>query len=98
MKQLAHIAIGSSDYDPRLRTLLDGSGIDPEEFESLEYFSLLPFFVLSGASVRTQVEGHGDHLHFEGVTVEIPEELEEAFFAVLPQLLEQLDDEDYEEE
>lgn len=94
MKQLAHIAIGSSDYDERLWTLLEESGLERDDFESLDYFSLLPFFVIAGASVRADVRAHDDHSHFEGAIVEVPEELEDAFFTVLPQLLEQLTEED----
>lgn len=94
MKTLAVITFGQSRYDDRLRTLLDESGIDPEEFEDLEYFGLLPFFVLAGASVRTDAHAHGDHMHFQGVTVELPEELEEPFFTLLPEMLEQAYGED----
>ncbi|HSD76659.1 MAG TPA: hypothetical protein VLA98_04620 [Solirubrobacteraceae bacterium] len=94
MKTLAVITFGQSRYDDRLRTLLDESGIDPEEFEDLEYFGLLPFFVLAGASVRTDAHAHGDHMHFQGVTVELPEELEESFFTLLPEMLEQAYGED----
>lgn len=94
MKQLAHIRIDHSDYDPRLWSLLEESGLEHDDFEGLDYFSLLPFFVLAGASVRSHVRVHDDHSHFEAVTVEVPEELEEAFFHVLPELLAQLTEED----
>lgn len=93
MKQLARIAIDDSQYEPRLLELLDGTGLDRDDFEGLDYYSLLPFFVLAGASVRSHVHLHGDHSHFEAVTLEIEEELEEAFYGVLPQLLEQLTEE-----
>ena len=94
MTQLAHIAIGESTYDPRLWALLEETGLDRDDFEGLDYFSLLPFFVLAGASVRSNVHVHDDHSHFESVTVELPEELEESFFGVLPDLLAQLEEED----
>jgi hypothetical protein len=97
MKQLAYITIGNSDFDPRLWKLLEDSGVDRDDFESLDYFSMLPFFVLAGASVDTQVESHGDHFHFQGVRVVIPEDMEEPFFAALPQLLAQLEDDDEED-
>jgi hypothetical protein len=87
MKQLAAITQGHSDYDDRLRELLDGSGIDPHEFLGLDYFSLTPFFVLSGATVAPDAHAHGADLHITGVTVSVPEELEEAFFATLPMIL-----------
>ena len=52
MKRLAFIAQGSSDYDDRLRSLLEETGIEPHEFIGLDYFGLVPFFVLAGATVR----------------------------------------------
>lgn len=88
MLQLAFITQGSSEYDPRLRTLLDETGIDPHEFYGLDYYSLVPFFVLCGATVRPQAHAHGDHLHVEGVIVEVPEEFAESFYAALPAILE----------
>ena len=94
MKQLAFIPFGQAEYDPRLKGILDESGIDPEEFESLEYFSMLPFMVLAGASVDTQVESHGDHFHFQGVAVQIADDMEEPFFDAFPQLLAQLEEQD----
>jgi hypothetical protein len=87
MKQLAFIAQGDSQYDPRLRQLLDGTGIDPHEFEGLDYYGLVPFFVLSGATVRPQAHTHGVHVHTEGVFIEVPEDLEEGFYATLPEIL-----------
>jgi hypothetical protein len=87
MKQLATISQGQADYDPRLRAVLDESGIDPHEFVGLEYFSLTPFFVLAGATVAPEVHSHGDHLHVTGVHVTIDENFEEAFLDVLPQML-----------
>ncbi len=89
MKQLAYIAQGQSDFEPRLRELLDATGIDPEEFIGLEYFSLTPFFVISGASVRAEAHTHGQgDVHVTGVFVEVAEELEDGFYATLPQILE----------
>jgi hypothetical protein len=87
MKTLASITQGHSDYDDRLRTLLDGLGIDPHEFIGLDYFGLIPFFVLAGATVRPDAHTHGADIHVSKVEVEIEEELEEAFFATLPELL-----------
>lgn len=87
MKRLAYITQGQSDFEPRLRDLLDGTGIDPEEFIGLEYFSLTPFFVISGATVRADAHTHGTDVHVQGVVVELPEDLEEGFYATLPQIL-----------
>jgi hypothetical protein len=89
MLRLATIRFDNSDYDPRLRAVLEESGVDPQEYEGLEWFGLLPFFVLAGASVRSEVHGHGDHVHFESAIVELPEELADAFFGTLPAMLEQ---------
>jgi hypothetical protein len=87
MKQIGYITQGHSDYDERLREVLDASGIDPEEFLGLEYFSLTPFFVLAGATVGAEAHAHGTEVHVSGVRVTIAEELEEAFLATLPELL-----------
>jgi hypothetical protein len=89
MKQLAFITQGTSDFDDRLRTLLEETGIDPHEFVGLDWFGLTPFFVIAGATVRPDAHTHGGgDVHVSGVYVEVPEELEEGFFASLPQLLE----------
>lgn len=90
MKQLAQIAPGESTFDPRLQAVLDESGVEKDDFEDLDWFSLLPFFALAGASVETEMHAHGDHAHFDAVRVVLPEELEEAFFVALPQMLAQL--------
>ena len=87
MKRLATITQGSSDYDPRLWTLLESTGIDPHEFVGLDYFGLVPFFVIAGATVRPDAHTHGDDVHVVAIHVEIDEELEEAFYASLPDLL-----------
>ena len=88
MKTLASITQGHSDYDDRLRTLLDGLGIDPHEFIGLDYFGVVPFFVLAGATVRPDAHSHGLDVHVSTVEVELSEELEDAFFATLAELLE----------
>ncbi len=88
MKQLAYITQGNSRYDDRLWEILSSSGIDPHEFEGLDYFGLTPFFVIAGATVRADAHTHGTDVHTSGVFVEVPEELEEAFLATLPELLE----------
>jgi hypothetical protein len=87
MKQLAHIVQGHSDYDERLRELLDGSGIDPHEFVGLDYFSIVPFFVLAGATVAPDAHAHGDSVHVTAVRVTIPDEIEDAFLATLSEIL-----------
>jgi hypothetical protein len=98
MKQLAFITFGDSKYDDRLWGVLEESGVPADEFESLDYFSLVPFFVLAGASVDTQVESHGDHFHFQGVSITIPDDMEEPFYDGLEGLLEQLAEQQQEDE
>ena len=98
MTQLAFITFDDSRYDERLWRVLEESGVPADEFETLDYFSLLPFFVLAGASVDTQLESHGDHLHFQGVSLTVPDDLVEPFFDALEGLLEQLEEPEGEEE
>ena len=88
MKQIGFITQGNSEYDERLRALLDASGIDPEEFLGLEYFSLTPYFLLAGATVSPDAHTHGTDVHVSAVRITVPEELEEAFLATLPEMLE----------
>jgi hypothetical protein len=87
MKQLAYITQGHSEYDPRLRELLDATGIDPEEFIGLDYFSLSPFFALAGATIEPDAHSHGTDVHVTGVKVLVPDKLEAAFLATLPEIL-----------
>jgi hypothetical protein len=98
MTELAFITFDNSKYADRLWQLLESSGVPADEFESLDYFSLLPFFVLAGASVQTQVESHGDHFHFEGITLTVPDDLEDGFYDGLEGLLSQLDAPEYDDE
>ena len=87
MKQLAYIAQGNSDYDERLRELLDGSGIDPHEFIGLDWFSLVPFYVLAGATVTPEGHAHGATMHVTGVRVTVPDEFEDGFLQTLAEIL-----------
>jgi hypothetical protein len=87
MKQLAFITQGHSEYEDRLRQLLEASGIDPHEFQGLDWFGLVPFFVLCGATVRPKAHTHGNDVHVEGVYVELPPEYEEGFYETLPVIL-----------
>jgi hypothetical protein len=99
MTELAYITQGHSEYDDRLWAILDSSGIDPHEFLGLDYFSLSPFFVLAGATVTPDAQAHGDHLHVTGVRVSVSEELEDGFFAAIPEILaDAYSDEDEDEE
>ena len=75
MKQIGFITQGHAEYYERLRALLDASGIDPEEFLGLEYFSLTPFFVLAGATVSPDAHTHGTDIHVSAVRITVAEEL-----------------------
>jgi hypothetical protein len=90
MAQLAQIAPADSTFDPRLLALLEQSGAEKDDFEDLDWFSLLPFFALAGASIETEAHAHGDHAHFAAVRVVVPDELVEHFLVALPQMLAQL--------
>jgi hypothetical protein len=88
MTRLALIAQGHSEYDPRLRTLLEQSGIDPHEFSGLDWFGLTPFFVLAGATVAPQAHTHGSDVHVEAVVVDLPDELPaDGFYTALTEML-----------
>jgi hypothetical protein len=98
MKQLAYITQGHSEYDDRLWELLDATDIDPHEFLGLDYYSLVPFFVLAGATVTPDAHAHDAEVHLTGVRVTVPEELEAAFLATLPEILQDAYGEDGEGE
>jgi hypothetical protein len=87
MKHLALITQGHSEYDDRLWKLLDATGIDPHEFHGLDYFGLVPFFVLAGAAIRPVAHTHGTEVHVEMVYVEVADELHEPFYATLSAIL-----------
>ncbi len=85
---------GGLDFEDRFWALLQATGLEVREFEDLDYFSYLPFFALAGASMETHVHRHGDHFHFQGVTVSVADDLVEGFYTVLEQILAQLQPED----
>lgn len=94
MARVADLSIGSSDFDPPFLKILEESGVEREEFEGLDYFTWLPFFVIAGATVAPKIRVHGDHTHFEGATIDVPDADVELFYDALPDLLAQV----YEEE
>lgn len=94
MKQIASLTIGSAEFDDRFLKILEASGLEPEEFEGLQYFSYVPFYVIAGATVTPQIRVHGDHSHFEGVTISVPEDQVDVFYDMLPHLLEQIQGDD----
>ncbi len=97
----ALIAIGDSQrYDDRLLwKLLEETGLNRDDFEDLDYFSLPPFFVLAGALAQiARAPARRDHSYFlESVTFEIdPSWRSRSLRRPAPDLLAQLveDDED----
>lgn len=90
MAILANLSIGESEFDPRFLEILEASGLEREEFEGLDYFSWLPFYVILGATIAPKIRVHDDHTHFEGATVEVPDGEVEIFLDNLPHLLAQV--------
>jgi len=84
-------------YAERLQELLGEFGLNPEIEDEIDEISLLPAYVLAGASIRTDAHAHGDHMHVVAITVEIADELETAFYDTLAQVLEASDEDDDEE-
>jgi hypothetical protein len=88
MSRLALITQGHAEYDPRLKSLLDESGIDPHEFSGLDWFGLTPFYVLAGATVTPQAHTHGPDIHVEAVVVDLADDLPlDSFLAALEEML-----------
>ncbi|MDQ8046043.1 MAG: hypothetical protein REI11_15660 [Patulibacter sp.] len=90
MTRIADLSIGSSDFDAPFLKILQDSGLEKDEFEGLEYFTWVPFFVIAGATVAPKIRVHGDHTHFEGATIDVPDEEVELFYNALPHLLQQV--------
>ncbi|HWH14804.1 MAG TPA: hypothetical protein VNT51_08650 [Miltoncostaeaceae bacterium] len=93
MAQLMHITSDGADLTDRLEDLLQEFGIDVNDDE-IDELALVPAFVLGGASVETEAHAHGDHMHVVGIRVTIADELQDAFYATLGQILSADDEED----
>jgi hypothetical protein len=83
-----------SQYSERLVDLLGEFGVDPAVDDEIDELSLLPAYVLAGASIRTEAHSHGTHMHVVAINVEIGDELEDAFYEALAQVLDASDDEE----
>ena len=90
MTQVASITLDEAQFEDRFLQILEASGLEPEEFEGLPYFSYTPFFVIAGATVSPRIRVHGDHTHFEGVSIDVPDGEVDIFYDVLPELLAQI--------
>jgi hypothetical protein len=97
MTLIMKITDDGSQYSDRLVDLLGEFGVDPAVDDEIDDLSLLPAYVLAGASIRTEAHSHGTHMHVLAINVEIAEELEEAFYDALGQVLEADDDDDDDE-
>jgi hypothetical protein len=98
MTQIADLTIGAAKFDAPFLKILEDSGLEKEEFEGLDYFTWVPFFVIAGATVAPKIRVHGDHTHFEGATISVEDDQVELFYDALPHLLAQVNDEGDEEE
>lgn len=90
MTRIADLSIGEAQFDAPFLKILEESGLEREEFEGLDYFTWVPFFVIAGATVAPKIHVHGDHTHFEGATIDVPEDQLELFYDALPHLLAQV--------
>ncbi len=98
MTRIADLSIGESNFDAPFLKILEDSGLEREEFEGLDYFTWVPFFVIAGATVAPKIRVHGDHTHFEGATIDIPEDQKIFFYEALPHLLAQVIDAEEDDE
>ena len=88
MTLIMQVTDEGTQYAERLHDLLAEFGVNPEVEDEIDEISLLPAYVLAGASIRTEAHSHGDHMHVVSITVEIADELEQAFYETLAQVLE----------
>lgn len=92
MADLLTISNDGPEFADRLRELLEDRGLTPGS-EHLDELGLIPALILAGASVQTDAHAHGDSMHVTGIRAFVGDELEEAFYATLDQIL-VTDDED----
>jgi len=98
MTLIMKITDEGAEYADQLHDLLAEFGVDPAIEDEIDEISLLPAYVLAGASIRTDAHAHGGHMHVVAITVEIPDELEEAFYETLGHVLEASDEDDEDDE
>ncbi len=94
MTLIMKITDDGSQYSERLVDLLGEFGVDPAVDDEIDELSLLPAYVLAGASIRTEAHSHGTHMHVVAINVEIGDELEEAFYEALAQVLDAGDEDE----
>jgi len=94
MTLILKITDEGTQYADQLHDLLAEFGVNPAIEDEIDEISLLPAYVLAGASIRTEAHSHGSHMHVVAITVEIADELEEAFYETLGHVLEASDEDD----
>lgn len=97
MTSIMQVTDEGTKYAERLHELLAEFGVNPEIEDEIDEISLLPAYVLAGASIRTEAHAHGDHMHVVAISVEIADELEQAFYETLAQVLEASDEDEDED-
>lgn len=94
MTLIMKITDEGTEYADQLHDLLAEFGVNPEIEDEIDEISLLPAYVLAGASIRTEAHAHSSHMHVVAITVEIADELEGAFYETLGHVLEASDEDD----
>lgn len=98
MTLIMKITDEGTEYADQLHDLLAEFGVNPAIEDEIDEISLLPAYVLAGASIRTEAHAHGSHMHVVAISVEIADELEAAFYETLGHVLEASDEDDDEDE
>jgi len=98
MTLIMKITDDGTQYADQLHDLLAEFGVNPGIEDEIDEISLLPAYVLAGASIRTEAHAHGSHMHVVAISVEIADELEAAFYETLGHVLEASDEDDDEDE
>jgi len=98
MTLIMKISDEGTEYADQLHDLLAEFGVNPAIEDEIDEISLLPAYVLAGASIRTEAHAHGSHMHVVAISVEIADELEAAFYETLGHVLEASDEDDDEDE
>jgi hypothetical protein len=98
MTLIMKITDEGTQYADQLHDLLAEFGVNPEIEDEIDEISLLPAYVLAGASIRTEAHAHSSHMHVVAISVEIADELEDAFYETLSHVLEASDEDEDDEE
>lgn len=86
MADVLSITSDGPEFAQRLRELLEDRGLGVGS-DDLDELGLIPALILAGASVTTDAHAHGDSMHVVRIGAHIGDELEDAFYATLDQIL-----------